>query len=121
MHSNTATAFLSLIHGSNETLTGDSQVILNIARGSEWCLTIDCQLCDLKLLENIRYAKWAQHTSIKFGSCLGNPTWWSFEEQGIIILVGEDTQLWKVCITIIPEEVDNFLEDLSKAPQKFNI
>jgi hypothetical protein len=112
-----STAYLSSLLGSDEILTNESNIILNIAKGSEWCLTIYCRLCDLKLLETVREARWGNRTSIRFGTCLGKPTWWSFEEQGIVILIGNDTELWEVCVTIISEDVGDFLDDLSKAPQ----
>lgn len=119
MESLHATAYLSSTLGSDEIMTTESNVILNIAKGSEWCLTIYCKLSDLNLLEKVREARWVNRTSIKFGTCLGKPTWWSLEEQGIVILVGEDTELWEVCVTVIHNEVDNFLNDLYKAPQDF--
>ncbi|HEU0126303.1 hypothetical protein [Flavobacterium sp.] len=116
MKSLQATAYLSSLLGSDEVLTSDSDVILNVAKGKEWCLTIYCKLCDVNLLEKVREARWVDRTSIQFGSCLGKPTWWSLEEQGIVILVGSDTELWEVCVTIPLDEIEIFLNDLSNAP-----
>ncbi|KAF2080814.1 hypothetical protein [Flavobacterium sharifuzzamanii] len=109
MKSIQAIAHLSSPFDSDEVPTSDSDVILNLVKGREWCLTIHCKLCDFNVLEKIREAKWDDHTSIQFGSCLEKPTWWSLEEEGIIILVGSDTEFWEICVTIPSDEIKNFL------------
>lgn len=63
---------------------------------------------DLLKIPDVVNAKWNDRTCLKLGDFLGASTWWSLEEDGLSILVGQDDECWQFGI-IIPH---NFLEDL---------
>ena len=66
----------------------------------------------LKIPEVIN-ANWNERTSLKLGKCLGSPTWWSFEDERLSILVGIDDECWQFGIIIPNPYVKDLINQIN--------
>jgi hypothetical protein len=73
-----------------------------------WELNIVLSKDELLKIPDVVNARWDDRTCLQLGDCLGFPTWWSLENEGLSILVGSDPECWQFGVTI----PDLVLEDL---------
>src|SRR5690242_12199356 len=69
-----------------------------------WELNILLTKNELLKIPEVVNARWSERTCLKLGDCLGAPTWWSFEDEGLSILVGFDEECWEFGV-IMPRSV----------------
>jgi hypothetical protein len=55
---------------------------------------------DQSRLQDVRSTQWASGKSVKLGTVLGMPAWWSVDRDSLTVLVGEDDEAWDVAFSV---------------------
>lgn len=79
-----------------------------IISSDSWELLILLSKDELLKIPDVVNARWDDRTCLKLGDCLDFSTWWSLQDERLLILVGHDPESWQFAVTI----PSSFLEDL---------
>lgn len=66
----------------------------------EWELNVRGTSDEFAVLVRVEEASWDDRSSIRAGTCAGSPVFWASTVDGIVILVGEDDELWDVSVSM---------------------
>ncbi len=81
-----------------------------VIRGHDcWEINIWMTKAEIKMIPNVRTARWSERTCLHIGKCTGVQTCWSCEDGNLSILVGHDDECWQFGIIIPESELDNII------------
>jgi hypothetical protein len=98
-------------HGIDEQ--GKPCFILKFQK-QDWEMNVWMTAEELALIPNVRTARWDGRGSIQLGECAGFPTFWSFENGNISILVGHDDESWDFGVTLPERIIDDVLAEIER-------
>jgi hypothetical protein len=74
-----------------------------------WELNIVAPLAELRKLRAVEDTDWVQRRTLKVGTCLDAPVWWSEADGRVSILVGADDEVWDVAVAVPVSAVHEIL------------
>lgn len=93
--------------------------LLKIRSDDYWELNISLNDEELNSVPNIINSSWNERSSLKIGKCLGSPTFWSYENENLSILVGKDDETWEFGVNIKGKFVKYLLEEIENAKKRY--
>ena len=82
------------------TLDYDESDGLLAVGGEEFYLVMELSESDVSELRQLGDRSWLQRESLRGGTCLGHPVFWSTDGETVSLLVGTDDESWRLSVTL---------------------
>jgi hypothetical protein len=84
---------------------------LKIQNNNSWEINIRVNKEELLLIPNIKFAR-DDRTTLKIGTCVDAPVFWSCENGYLSLLIGSDDECWDFGVFLPENEFENIISEL---------